>query len=528
MDYLILTAASAAGVISHLKFFRVGEHHMYGPQYVLGAILAFAISAIVQSRLFQLSNHAAVLRTFALAASYFVGLYSSLVIYRIFFHPLKKFPGPLGFKVSSTWFMTHLMGRDAFRQLLKLHQQHGNFVRIGSNDLSISHPKAVKAVYGMGSKCYKGQWYDLTQPMVSLQSTRDNDLHSKRRRLWSAAFGDKHLRDYEERIVQYRTLLVEAIEDSVDRSIDIRKWFTLYNFDIMGDLAFGQSFDMLKTSKEHHAITLLNKGLAPLSFKLPVWLFRLLVAIPGATKDWWGFIKYCTSQLDQRIQAKSEIKDIIGTLIKPLNGESPTGLDRALLEGDAQLIVVAGGDTTSITLSTIFRYLAQYPHHVSLLRAEIDALPRTEVGDYAYADLSGLEHLNGVIHEALRLFPPVPTSLPRITPPEGLDIDGTFIPGNTTVICPQYVIGRSSEAYASPNEFIPERWYSQPELIRDGTCFAPFSIGSYGCMGRNLAMINIRATVSRIIADYDILSTPTESLLELRCEHLEYNCAERQ
>lgn len=107
------------------------------------------------------------------------------------------------------------------------------------------------------------------------------------------------------------------------------------------------------------------------------------------------------------------------------------------------LITVRGSDTTATTLATVFRYLAQYPHHVGLLRAEIDPLPRTETGDYNYSDLSNLKHLNGVINETLRLFPPVPTSLPRLTPPEGLHIDGTFIPGNTTVICPQYVIGRS-------------------------------------------------------------------------------------
>ncbi|RYC59712.1 hypothetical protein CHU98_g6501 [Xylaria longipes] len=507
MDYLMLFAASVAGVTSHLAYFKFGEHHMYGPRYVLAAILAFSLSVIAQSRLFQFPNQVAALKTLALAASYLSGLFFSLIIFRVLFHPLRRFPGPLGFKVSSAWFATRLTGRDAFRQLLKLHEKHGDFVRIGSNDLSITHPKAVQAIYGPGSKCFKTEWYDLTSPMVSLHTTRDDALHSKRRRLWSTAFGDKNLRDYEERIARYRALLVKAIEDSDDRAIDICKWFRLYNFDVMGDLAFGDSFEMLKASKEHFAVRLLNSGLDPLSFKLPVWLFRLLVAIPGATKDWWGFIQYCTSQLDKRMHVKVEIKDIMGSLLKPLNGQSPTGLDRALLEGDAQLIVVAGG------LATIFRYLAQYPHHVARLRAEIDPLPRTEAGDYGHSDLLNLKHLNGVINEALRLFPPTPTSLPRLTPPEGLDIDGTFIPGNTSVISPQYVMGRSSEAYSSPNEFIPERWYSQPELIRDNSCFAPFSTGSYGCIGRPLALLNIRATVSRIIADYDIRSTPVESLL---------------
>lgn len=64
-------------------------------------------------------------------------------------------------------------------------------------------------------------------------------------------------------------------------------------------------------------------------------------------------------------------------------------------------------------------------------------------GEVAHQNLQYLNHLNGVINEALRLHPPIPTALQRLTPPEGLDIGGTYIPGNVTVWCPQYAIGRS-------------------------------------------------------------------------------------
>ncbi|KAI0098886.1 cytochrome P450 [Nemania sp. FL0031] len=512
MDATILISALVAGVASHLAFFRVGEHHLYGARYVLTAATAFATGILVQSYFFQLSSRVAALRTLAVAASYFCGLYSSLVVFRIFFHPLHKFSGPLGCKISSAWFATYIRKQDAFRQLHKLHQKYGNILQIGSNDLSIAHPQAVQAIYGSDSKCLKSDWYDLTYPMASLQSTRDDGIHSRRRRIWSTAFGSRNLRDYEERMVWYRALLIKAIEDSNGGPIDLTKLFKSYSFDIMGELAFGRSFEMLETNEEHEAIKLLNSGLFALGFKLPMWFFRLLTSIPGATKDWWGFIRYCIAQLDSRIQAKGEKKDIMSCLLAPSNGQSPTGFDRTLLEGDAQLIIVAGSDTTSTALTTVFRYLAQYPHHVALLRAEIENLPRTELGDYIHTDLANLKHIDGVINEALRLFPPVPTILPRITPPEGLDIGGTFIPGNTTVFCPQFVVGRSSECYASPDEFIPERWYSQRELIRNASCFSPFSTGQYGCVGQPLAYLTMRATILRIIADYDIRSTPVEKL----------------
>jgi tryprostatin B 6-hydroxylase len=118
-----------------------------------------------------------------------------------------------------------------------------------------------------------------------------------------------------------------------------------------------------------------------------------------------------------------------------------------MLRGDSQLIVVAGSDTTASTLTHIFFELATNPSHIAHLRKEILAIQSTGESStsrgISHKNLQTLDHLNGVIFESLRLHPPVPTALQRLTPPEGIEIENTFIPGNTTVWCPQYVMGRS-------------------------------------------------------------------------------------
>jgi len=100
-------------------------------------------------------------------------------------------------------------------------------------------------------------------------------------------------------------------------------------------------------------------------------------------------------------------------------------------------------DTTASTLTHIFYHLARDPQQVHKLRYEI--APQIDTSrDIAPIQLQHLNHLNGIINETLRLHPPVPTAIPRLTPPEGIQIGDVHVPGDVTVWCPPYVTGRST------------------------------------------------------------------------------------
>ena len=57
--------------------------------------------------------------------------------------------------------------------------------------------------------------------------------------------------------------------------------------------------------------------------------------------------------------------------------------------------------------------------------------------------------------------------------------------------------------YDSPDSFIPERWYSKPGMIKHKDAFAPFSTGPFGCIGKSLAMTELRTTTAKIVMKYD-------------------------
>lgn len=109
---------------------------------------------------------------------------------------------------------------------------------------------------------------------------------------------------------------------------------------------------------------------------------------------------------------------------------------------DAELAIVAGSDTSSATLAAVVYLLAKHPHMQPKLQQEVDDAIALAGGELSYQTLINKPLLDGVINEALRLYPPVPPGLQRLTPPEGVMIAGRFIPGDTLVSVPCWSVQR--------------------------------------------------------------------------------------
>ena len=120
------------------------------------------------------------------------------------------------------------------------------------------------------------------------------------------------------------------------------------------------------------------------------------------------------------------------------------------MTGDARLIIVAGSDTTAATLTYLMYHLAKSPHIVTKLREELRELNYVPGSETELHDTQDAKYLNGAINEALRLHPAVPSGLLRLTPPEGINIEGTFSPGGVTISSPLYSMGRRKLHSFSP------------------------------------------------------------------------------
>ncbi|KAE9378415.1 cytochrome P450 monooxygenase-like protein [Stipitochalara longipes BDJ] len=508
---LVAIIGATLGVASHLGYFINGEHHMQATKITAFFIIApLAVFAITLREIASHSYIEAGKITGVGTVSYFTALSTSILIYRACFHPLRNFPGPFSAKLSKIIHVFRI-AKDSKNFLLneEMFEKYGEFVRVGPNELITNSPEAVPVVMGISSKCTKAPWYEcVSYPNTSLHLTRSRIEHDKRRKIWDRGFT---LREYEHRVTGFTDDLISQLNAHAGESLNASRWMNYYAFDMMGDMAFGKSFDMLKTGEKHDMIELLQEGMAPLGVVTPIpWILILLQDIPGLAAGPKKFIKYHLEQVAARKKYTPDSPDLFSWLIDAeKQSDDAIHKDPRWLNGDCALIIVAGSDTTTATLTHALYHLARSQGVFSKLRKELDSFYKPG-SESEFRDLQEATYLNGVINETLRLHPPVPGGVLRVTPPEGITIGSRFIPGNVTISTPAYSLGRLESCYENATEFIPERWGEKSEMVRDKGVFVPFSIGPYGCVGKQLALMELRNVIARTVTEFDVKFAPGE------------------
>ncbi|CEJ54952.1 Putative Cytochrome P450 monooxygenase [Penicillium brasilianum] len=229
----------------------------------------------------------------------------------------------------------------------------------------------------------------------------------------------------------------------------------------MGDLSFGKSFNMLVDGKAAYILKQLHSDMKSIGlFSRLTWLFPFFKRIPGLNADY-----LITGN-------KPDRPYVFSWVLAAYESGPKTKQDLLDLHGDAYLIVVAGSDTTAATLTNLFFYIASEPSWQVELQKELDAL-----SNLSQDKLVGLNVLEALINESLRLHPPVPSGTQRMTPSEGITIGDQYIPGDVMVCIPSHTIFRDGRIFDRPKEFLPERWTTQPELVKDPSAFIPFNAG---------------------------------------------------
>lgn len=131
-DYITYFAVGGAvGISSHLLYFIRGEHHKYAHRWFIRALIGIAILGVGILRLTKYQLLLTLALTVLTSISFFVGLYGSIGLYRVLFHPLRKFNGPFLARLSNFYHMYIIRKSDNYLKIKKMHEKYGPIVRTG-------------------------------------------------------------------------------------------------------------------------------------------------------------------------------------------------------------------------------------------------------------------------------------------------------------------------------------------------------------------------------------------------------------
>ena len=220
--------------------------------------------------------------------------------------------------------------------------------------------------------------------------------------------------------------------------------------------------------------------------------------------------------------------DFFHQLSIAVDPETGSALQGKELIGEAALLVGAGTDTSSATLSGLFFYLtSSEPHNRQALSRLTQEIRTTfgEVDEIKFAGVNsklvGCKYLRVCIDEALRLSPPVPGLLERLVLNGGATVDGVYVPAGYTITAAPYAVHHGSGHFGGhENEFIPERFLDDTyrgKMSMDAPItatpsqkqtFMAFSQGPRGCLGKTMAYMEMSVAVARLLFLYDIRRSP--------------------
>ncbi|KAH8812322.1 cytochrome P450 [Xylogone sp. PMI_703] len=512
----IYFASVSVGILSHLLYFIRG-HRVMQTTRILTFHLVSSCVILIQCVSVWGAFHGTVLAT-SICSSYLLGLFSSMSVYRIFFHRLSRFPGPFAAKVTKFYGPYIARNMDMHIEHMKLLNQYGEIVRIGPSELMIMSLDAQQKIHGAQSRCSKREtFFEVIgyKGSPNLNSMGNREEHRWRRQVWDKAMNSQALENYELYAREVMHEWLDKLRSLNGQPIDTSLYSLSIPFENMGRMGFSKKFGSIKEGKETPMLHLIEVTFASLG-KLGQMSWPLvLIGALGLAGDHMQFEKLACELADQREEeGDNTYEDIMKYFLQDIHAEKPKAFHNPnTLYADAQTIMIGGTDTIAAALSFAFYYIARDPVVQQKLRDELTPLfGRTTPEEFVNSDLreKGAPYLNAVINETMRMHNPTCNNGTRMTPPEGIEIDGVHIPGNVAVIVPIHAMHRNGKYFEHPDEFIPERWTSRQDLVIERQAYHPFLIGPYNCVGKRLGLLVLRLVLAYTVWNYDFEFAPGE------------------
>lgn len=246
--------ARANGDVATAKISRIGSRRLtrLGREFLSYGSLA-NVSLVLVAHYTGVKNERLVTAALAGFVVYMIAMGASLVLYRLAFHPLRKYPGPLLGKLTRFLATYHVWAWDYHDWLQAMHEKYGEAVRISPNEIAFTSITSVDVIHGaQAGKMARGPFYegDPNRPADSMLSTRSLYEHRWRRKGWERGFGSYQLKHFEPRVKQHLQTLTAQLKTRAGTAVDMTAWAEFFAYDVMSDLAFSEDFGMLRAGEK--------------------------------------------------------------------------------------------------------------------------------------------------------------------------------------------------------------------------------------------------------------------------------------
>jgi cytochrome P450 len=414
-------------------------------------------------------------------------------------------PGPRGLPVIGN---TGQYARDPFSFITACAEAYGDVAHFELGPIEtymITNPADVERVLLTDSATYRKPKFqddaigDLLGDGLLLG---EGERWRKQRDLAQPAFLMSRLAGLSEMMVEYTEEMLTGWDDGDVVNVELE--MARLTVKIIVEAMFGATID-------DERVRVLQENLEPIGARFEPDPFRF--AIP----DWAP-----TRENRDYRRALSAIEEVVWELIHERDGtqygngddaddEQPMDLLSILLrardEGDQTdedlrdemvTMLLAGHDTTALTLTYTWYLLSEHPEVESRLHAEFDDLLGERLP--TFADVRGMEYTEAVLQEAMRLYPPVYTIFRE--PQVDVRLGGYRIPAGSAVMLPQWAIHRSERYWDAPVTFDPDRWLDERADERPRFAYFPFGGGPRFCIGKQLSLLEARLILGTVCPRY--------------------------
>ncbi|KAF2140918.1 uncharacterized protein K452DRAFT_298984 [Aplosporella prunicola CBS 121167] len=450
-------------------------------------------------------------------------------VYDLFFHPLRRFPGPKLAAVGSFYEFYYDVIKDGtyLWEIEKMHQKYGPIVRINSKSLHIHDPEYYSTVYAGGSRRTNKEPSAVsgyTFPHSTI-ATIEHDLHRKRRAIINPYFSKRAIVGLEPFIHERLDSLCARLKESMAQEtvVDLTSAFSAFTADLVTYHFYGSHSDYVNSKDfkyglkdaltallDFYHITRFLPIPATTFKRLPFPILRLInpnfclvIAARNANKE--RILKTINTERESKAaESKSKTKSVIvSALADPSIPAEEKKIDRLADEGET--IIFAGIDTTARTLAVCLFHLLNNKTHLQKLREELKAQGKPAGHEWTTAELEAVPFMRGVVQESIRLSYGLVVRIPRTAADEALQYKDFTIPPGTPISQSTYLINNDASIFPNPSQFDPDRWVrAAEEGFNLDKYMVSFTKGSRACLGINLAYSTLYIGIARIATSLDM------------------------